>query len=84
MGWLSWIIFGAFAGWVASSITGKNKNAGLLSNVVVGVLGASIGGFIFESMGNTGVTGFNPMSFLVAVVGSVVLLLIINLITGRR
>lgn len=78
MGWLGWIIIGALAGWIASMIVGKNKKMGLLMNLIVGVVGAFIGGFIVNLIGGEGITGFNLWSLLVATGGSVVLLLIIN------
>ncbi len=84
MGILSWIIFGALAGWIASMITGRNDQMGCLSNIVVGIIGAALGGWIVSFFGGTGVTGFNIASFLVAVLGAVVLLAIFNLIFGRR
>ena len=79
MGILSWIIIGALAGWIASMITGKNREMGAGSNILVGIIGAFIGGFIMNYFGRTGYTGFNLWSFLVALGGSVILLLILNL-----
>ena len=78
MGLLSWLIFGALAGWIASMFTGNNKRMGLFTNIIVGVVGSSIGGFVFSLLGGHGVTGFNFSSFIVAVVGSVILLAIVN------
>ena len=54
MGILSWIIFGARAGWIASKITGHDASMGILSNIIVGILGAVIGGFIMSLIGKTG------------------------------
>jgi uncharacterized membrane protein YeaQ/YmgE (transglycosylase-associated protein family) len=84
MGILSWIIFGAIAGWIASIIMGRNNKQGCLMNIVVGVVGAAIGGWIMSIFGHSGVTGFNLMSFLVAILGAIVLLGIFNLIFGRK
>jgi uncharacterized membrane protein YeaQ/YmgE (transglycosylase-associated protein family) len=84
MGILSWIVFGALAGWVASLITGRHERQGCLLNIVAGVAGAAIGGWVMSFFGGTGVTGFNLTSFLVAVLGAVILLVIVNLIFGRR
>lgn len=77
MGIISWIIFGALAGWIASGIAG-NKRMGCGMNVVIGIVGASIGGLVFNMIGGTGVTGFNLWSLFVAVVGAVILLSVIN------
>lgn len=76
MGILSWIIFGALAGWVASKITGNDASMGAIANIIVGVIGAIVGGFIMSLIGRTGVDGFNLVSFLVAVGGAVLLLAI--------
>jgi len=81
---LGWIVLGAFAGWLASIITSRNRQMGWLANVVVGIVGASIGGAIFHLFGGSGVTGFNLPSLGVALVGAVVLLMIVNLITRKR
>ncbi len=81
---LAWIIFGALAGWIASIIMGKNKKMGAIANIVVGILGAFIGGYIMDFFGAEGVTGFNFSSFLVAVLGAVVLLWVLNFLFGRR
>ena len=78
MGIIAWIILGAFAGWIASMITGNNARMGAVANIVVGILGAFIGGLIFSFLGGDGVTGFNLYSALVSIVGAIVLLLIIN------
>jgi uncharacterized membrane protein YeaQ/YmgE (transglycosylase-associated protein family) len=84
MGIISWIIFGALAGWVASMITGRNERQGCLMNIIVGIVGAAIGGWVMSFFGGADVTGFNLTSFLVAVLGAVILLVIVNLIFGRR
>jgi uncharacterized membrane protein YeaQ/YmgE (transglycosylase-associated protein family) len=79
-----WIIFGALAGWIASIITGKNRRMGAIANIVVGIVGAFLGGFIMNFFGEEGVTGFNFYSFFVAILGAVVLIWIVGLFTGRR
>ncbi len=84
MGYLSWIVFGGIAGWLASMITGNNKDMGILANIVVGIIGAVIGGFIFNQFGANGVQGFDLPSLLVSIIGAVVLLFILNLIRGKR
>jgi uncharacterized membrane protein YeaQ/YmgE (transglycosylase-associated protein family) len=85
MGIISWIIFGGLAGWVASMITGRNDQMGCLANIVAGVVGAFVGGAIYRFFtGNDFTAGFDITSFIVAVVGAVLVLLVLNLISGRR
>ncbi len=76
---LLWIVFGALAGWIASLIMGTDESMGALANIVVGIVGALLGGFVFGLFGADGVTGFNIWSLVVAVLGSVVLLWLIQL-----
>jgi len=83
MNWILWIIFGAIAGWLASLLVGKASSQGPLMNIVVGIIGALLGGWLFNQFGASGVTGFNLPSLLVAVVGAVVLLLLVSLFTRR-
>lgn len=79
MGILAWVILGGLAGWISSMIVGSNASMGVGANIVVGILGAFIGGFMFSVLGGSDVTGFNLYSLLVAIVGSVVLLMIVQL-----
>jgi uncharacterized membrane protein YeaQ/YmgE (transglycosylase-associated protein family) len=81
---LGWIVLGAFSGWLASVLTSRNRQMGWLANVIVGIIGAGIGGAVFHLFGGTGVTGFNLPSLGVALVGSIILLIVVNLLTGRR
>lgn len=83
MGWIGWIILGAIAGWLASVIMGTDDRQGCIINIVVGIIGALIGGLIMNFIGGQGVTGFNLWSLLVAVLGAVVLLAIANMFSGR-
>ena len=83
MGLIGWIVLGALAGWIASIIMGRNDRMGCITNIVVGIIGAFLGGFIFNLFGGAGITGFNLWSFLVAIVGAVVLLAIVGLFTRR-
>jgi uncharacterized membrane protein YeaQ/YmgE (transglycosylase-associated protein family) len=78
-----WIVLGALAGWIASMIMGRNAQMGALANIVVGIIGAFIGGFVMNLFGSPGVTGLNLYSILVAIGGAVVLLFIVGL-TRRR
>jgi uncharacterized membrane protein YeaQ/YmgE (transglycosylase-associated protein family) len=83
MGLLAWIIFGGFAGWVAGLITGARH--GCCLNIVVGVIGAFIGGFLMQGLTGEGFTiHFDLPSFAVAVLGSVVLLAIARLLAGGK
>lgn len=78
MNFILWLIIGALAGWIASLI--MKTNQGILVDIIVGIIGAFIGGFIFQTLGvgPQGVSGFNLPSLLVAVVGAVVLLAIVK------
>jgi uncharacterized membrane protein YeaQ/YmgE (transglycosylase-associated protein family) len=78
MGIIAFIILGALAGWVASMIAGTNAQMGLLANIIVGIIGAFIGGLLFSMFGGDGVTGLNLGSFVVALIGSVILLMIMK------
>lgn len=77
---LVWIIFGALAGWIASIITGKNKKMGAIANIVTGIVGAFLGTAIMNALGYQGATAFDLWSFLVAVLGAVVLIVIVGMI----
>jgi len=79
MGIISWVIIGGLAGWIGSMITKDNEEMGFFKNVTVGIIGAFIGGFVFNIIGGYGITGFNIWSLIVAVIGSVILLSIINM-----
>jgi uncharacterized membrane protein YeaQ/YmgE (transglycosylase-associated protein family) len=81
MGLIAWIIIGGLAGWLASIITGQNKRFGLLMNILIGIAGGLLGGFIFEAAGHRGIWGFSGWSFMVALIGSVILLLLVRLIS---
>jgi uncharacterized membrane protein YeaQ/YmgE (transglycosylase-associated protein family) len=83
MGIIAWIVLGLVAGFIASKIVNRTGEGPLL-DIVLGVVGALVGGFLFNIVGATGVTGFNLWSILVAVAGAVVLLLAYHAIAGRR
>lgn len=81
MGIIAWIIFGALAGWVASMIAGSNREMGWLENIIVGIVGAFIGGFLFSLItGRDNYMEFDIGSFLIAVVGALILLFILRMI----
>lgn len=83
MGIIGWIVLGGLAGWIASMIMGTNKSMGLVANIVVGIVGALIGGFLFSVIGAADITGFNLWSLFVAVIGSVVLLGLVRAMGGK-
>lgn len=83
LGFIGWIVLGGLAGWIASMIAGTDARQGLLANIIVGIIGGLLGGFVFGLFGGAGVTGFNLWSFVVALVGAVILLFIYKAITGR-
>ena len=80
MGIITWLIFGALVGWVASIIMKRNSEMGTVANIVVGVIGAGLGGWIASLLGIGTVTGFNFYSLLIALAGACVLLLVIGLV----
>jgi uncharacterized membrane protein YeaQ/YmgE (transglycosylase-associated protein family) len=83
MGIVSWIILGLIAGFIGSKIVDK-QGQGFWLNIVLGVVGAVVGGFLFEAVGGSSVTGLNIYSMIIAIIGSVVVLLIYNAVTGRQ
>jgi uncharacterized membrane protein YeaQ/YmgE (transglycosylase-associated protein family) len=83
MGWLAWLVVGAVAGWLASLVMKTNRRQGLIMDIIVGIVGAFIGGFLFNQFDTAGVTGFNIWSVFVAFTGAVVLLAVIRLVNGR-
>ncbi len=76
-----WIIIGGLAGWAAGGI--MKSEGGLLRNIIVGIVGALMGGFIMSFIGAEGFTGFNLWSFVVALIGSIVLLAIMGFLQKR-
>jgi len=79
MSLITWIIFGGIVGWLASILMGKNGGMGILANILVGIIGAMVGGAIAGMIGLEGVSGFNVSSFIIAMAGSILLIAIINL-----
>lgn len=84
MGIFGWIVIGALAGWIASLITGNDKKMGAGMNILVGIVGGVIGGIVMNLLGGSGVTGFNLWSLLVATLGAVILLLIVNSVKRKH
>jgi uncharacterized membrane protein YeaQ/YmgE (transglycosylase-associated protein family) len=75
---LAWIILGAIAGWIASIVMKTNAQMGAFANIIVGVLGALLGGFLVQLLGGEGLSGFSFYSLIVAIFGAVVLLAIVR------
>lgn len=78
MGIIAFIIIGGIAGWIASMIMKTNAQQGIVLNIVVGCVGALLGGLVFNVLGAEGFTGFNLWSLLVALAGAVVLLALVK------
>ena len=83
MGIIAWLILGAFSGWIASIIMGKNASMGAIANIVTGIIGAFIGGVVFNFFVAQKVTGLNLHSALVSIVGACILLWILNKISKK-
>lgn len=84
MGILLWIIFGLIVGAIAKYIVPGEGPGGVLGDIIVGVVGALIGGWVYSMFGHTGVTGFNIGSFICAIIGAVILLWVLRAVSGRR
>ena len=80
---IAWIVLGLIAGFVASKVINK-QGEGLVMDIVLGVVGAVVGGWLFRLVGMSGVTGLNVYSLVVAVIGAVVFLLIYHLLVRRQ
>jgi uncharacterized membrane protein YeaQ/YmgE (transglycosylase-associated protein family) len=80
---ITWILFGALVGWIASLIMKTDAEQGAIANIVVGIIGAFLGGIVARMFGGGGVTGFNLGSLLVAILGAIILLFFLKLFTGR-
>jgi len=80
---IGWLILGLIAGFIASKIY-AGSGQGAVVDIILGVIGAFVGGFLFNTFGAAGVTGFNLYSMIVAIVGAVVVLWIYHAVMGRR
>ena len=80
---LAWIVLGLIAGFIASKIVNRT-GSGIVMDLLLGVVGAFVGGYLFTRFGAAGVTGLNLYSILVATVGAAVVLFVYHLIAGRR
>jgi uncharacterized membrane protein YeaQ/YmgE (transglycosylase-associated protein family) len=83
MGIIAWIIVGLIAGFIASKIVNKSGE-GFFRDVILGIIGAMVGGWLFTALGANGVTGFNLYSIFVAVIGAIIVLVVYHAIFSRR
>jgi len=83
MSFLSWVVLGLVAGYIGSKIVNR-RGEGIILDILLGVVGAFAGGWLFRIFGEPGVSGLNLYSFFVAVIGSVVFLVIYHLFRRRR
>lgn len=82
MSWIVWIVLGLISGFIASKIVNK-RGEGILLDIILGIIGAIVGGWIFQAFGASGVTGFNVYSIIVAVIGAIVVLVIYHALFRR-
>jgi len=80
---IAWIILGLLAGFIASKVV-DHSGQGTIIDIVLGIVGAIVGGFLFTTFGSAGVTGFNIWSLVVATLGAIVVLVIKHAVMGRR
>jgi len=81
---IGWIILGLIAGYIASKIVNR-QGEGFFLDIILGIIGGVVGGWLFEQFGGTGVTGFNLWSMFVAIIGAIVVLFVyhsIRRVTG--
>jgi uncharacterized membrane protein YeaQ/YmgE (transglycosylase-associated protein family) len=83
MSFLAWIILGLISGFIASKVVNKTGE-GVILDVLLGIVGAVVGGFLFTQFGGTGVTGVNIWSIFVAFIGAVIVLVLKHALVGRR
>jgi len=84
MGILSWIVFGLIAGAIAKFLMPGKDPGGCVITTIVGIVGAVLGGYLATMLGYGGIQGFDIRSFVVAVIGAILLLIIWRAISGRR
>jgi uncharacterized membrane protein YeaQ/YmgE (transglycosylase-associated protein family) len=80
---IAWIVLGLIAGFLGSKIVNKSGEGALL-DIVLGIVGAVVGGFVFNAFGAAGVTGFNIYSLIVATIGAIIVLVLYHAVAGRR
>ena len=79
---IAWIVLGLVSGFIASKVVNKTGE-GMVLDIVLGVVGAVVGGFLFHLVGATGVDGFNIWSLFVAIIGAIAVLVVKHAIVGR-
>ena len=84
MGIIAWIVVGLIAGALAKLIMPGDDPGGIIVTILLGIVGAFVGGFVVNLLGGTGVTGFNLWSIVVATIGAIILLAIYRMVAGRR
>ena len=84
MGILAWIVIGALAGWITSIILKTNSQQGAVGNIIMGIVGALIGGYLGSAFFDLDITGINLTSIILAVGGSLTFALLIGIITGKK
>jgi uncharacterized membrane protein YeaQ/YmgE (transglycosylase-associated protein family) len=80
---IGWIILGLISGFIASKIVNKTGQ-GFFIDIILGIVGAIVGGILFSAVGASGITGLNLYSMVVAGIGAIVVLVIYHAVTGRR
>jgi uncharacterized membrane protein YeaQ/YmgE (transglycosylase-associated protein family) len=83
MGIIAWLVVGLIAGFIGSKIVNKSGK-GLIRDIILGIIGGLVGGELFQALGHEGVTGINLWSILVAVIGSVIVLVLYHALVGQR
>ncbi len=76
---IGWIVLGLIAGFIASKVVNR-RGEGFFGDIILGIIGAVVGGLLFSAFGGAGVTGFNIYSLLVAIIGSIVVLVVYHAI----
>jgi uncharacterized membrane protein YeaQ/YmgE (transglycosylase-associated protein family) len=84
MGLLSWILFGLIAGGVAKFLIPGRDPGGCIMTIIIGIIGALLGGFLATQLGFGGISGFDLRSLGIAILGSIILLILWRMISGRR
>ena len=84
MGILAWIVIGALAGWITSILLKTNSQQGAIGNIIMGIVGALIGGYLGSAFFDLDITGINLTSIILAIGGSLIFALLIGIITGKK